>query len=149
MINVIKKTLTSPKLLAKYIISFTAVFHLIISNLQISSISSLTDQICGFAMFFFILLGFACLFNAIRMQDITLKSFLISVFFLLLTMGFGIWLLSIYFIAIDSQANLNVNNVIPGITVSFIVLALYFISLILLIISFIQEKKKKLNEVKE
>lgn len=146
------KIITSPKELSKYLICFTAVMHLIISHLQISSISALTDQICGFAMFFFILLGFACLFNALRSKVLTTKSFILSLVMLLATIGFGAWLLSIYFNAFSTQNNLKLSQdnligdlmkspILPGITVSCLVILLYVVGIILLIIGFIFEKK--------
>ena len=76
------KSLKSPKTLAMYIISFTAVLHLILSGVQIRAISALTDQICGIVMFMFVLIGFVCLFNAIRLKEITFRKILFCMLFL-------------------------------------------------------------------
>ncbi len=138
----LKKVLKTPRLMSKYIICFTAVMHLVISHIQIQSIALLNDQICGFTMFFFILFGFACLFNAIRMNQITLKKWIISLLMLCITMGFGIWLVIIYFSSLGTQVNLELNEILPGIVVSIIVLVLYLIGMIELIVGYFVERKQ-------
>lgn len=142
--NLVKRLvgfLKNPKSMFKLFVCFTAVLHLVLSHLQIASISVLTNQICGFVMFFFILLGFVCLFNAIRTKEITLKRFIITTLMTGLTLGFGIWLLSIYFSSINTQLNLDVAKVMSGIVLSIIVLALYFVGYVFYIIAYIFELK--------
>lgn len=136
----VSKVIKSPKLMSKYIIVFTAVLHLLISHLQIQSISLLNDQICGFVMFFFILFGFACLFNAIRMVKVTLKKLIFSLVMLLITLGFGGWLLYIYFSSLQSQMNLAISDILPGIIVSLLIIVLYLWGIIELIIAYFMER---------
>lgn len=148
MNNIIKKVvefIKNPKSMFKFFVCLSALLHLILSHLQISSISALTDQICGFSMFFFVLLGFVCLFNAIRTKTIKITNLILTTILIAITIGFGAWLLSIYFSAIKNQNNLNVNNIISGITLSFIVIGLYVIGYIEFIIGFIFEKQHKFD----
>ena len=136
-------SLKKPKTLAMYLISFSALVHLILSSIQIKAISSLTDQICGLVMFIFILFGFVCLFNAIRLKEITVKKLLFCLFFLLVVIGFGSWLLYIYFYSLANQPGVEVGNVVPGIILSIGAMTLYLIGLILTVVAYFVEKKEK------
>ena len=48
------------KRIAKYVICFAAILHLLLSNTQIQAINKLSNEICGIYMFMFVLIGFAC-----------------------------------------------------------------------------------------
>lgn len=135
------KSLKNPKKLALYLISLTAIIHLILSSVQIKAISALTDQICGLVMFMFILIGFVCLFNALRLKEVTIKKLLFCSFFIILDIAFGGWLLYIYFYSVNNQPGIELDKVIPGIILSICVIVFYFTGLILTTVSYFKERK--------
>ncbi len=135
------KSLKNPKKLALYLISLTAIIHLILSSIQIKAISALTDQICGLVMFMFILIGFVCLFNALRLKEVTIKKLLFCSFFIILDIAFGVWLLYIYFYSVNNQPGIELDKVIPGIVLSICVIVFYLTGLILTTVSYFKERK--------
>lgn len=136
------------KRIAKYIICFTAVLHLIFSNIQIQAINKLTNEICGIYMFLFVLLGFVCLFNAIRLKKIEGKKIVFSIIMLLAVIGVGGMLVSIYLDALLHQNNVMVTPVVMGLVLSIIVIALYLFGLVETIIAYASYKKTQ-NEVEK
>ncbi len=137
------------KRIAKYIISFTAVLHLILSNIQIQAINKLTNEICGIYMFMFVLIGFICLFNAIRLKTPTGKKIIFSIIMLVAVMGVGGMLLSIYVDALLHQNNVMVAPVIKGIILSILVIALYLFGLVETIIAYAFYRKNIKKEAKK
>ncbi|MCM1130877.1 MAG: hypothetical protein NC310_03945 [Roseburia sp.] len=123
--------------IAKYVICTSAVLHLLLSSIQIQAISLLTDQICGVVMFLFVLLGFVCLFNAIRMKQALGKKIIFSILMLLLVMASGVSLVITYFDAFAHQKDLIQAPIIQALILSFIVLTLYLIGLVETIIAYV------------
>lgn len=137
------------KAIAKYVISFAAILHLILSSIQIEAISRLINQLCGITMFMFILLGFVCLFNAIRLKEPKGKSIVFSIVMLCLVMAAGVYLITIYFNALATQKNVAVGPISNGIILSIVILALYLIGLVETIVACVYYHNKKRKEKQE
>lgn len=152
---VVDAFLHDQKKIAKYIICLSAILHLILSSYQIQAINKLSNELCGIAMFLFILFGFVCLFNAIRLKEPKGKNLIFSILMLVLTIGTGGYLLSIYFDSLAHQKNLVEDAAMAaavkqGVTLSIVVLALYLIGLVETIVACIyyhKTLKKKNKEI--
>jgi hypothetical protein len=137
------------KRISKYIICFTAILHLIFSNIQIQAINKLTNEICGIYMFMFVLLGFVCLFNAIRLKTPSGRKIIFSILMLLAVIGVGGLLISVYLDALMHQNNVMVTPVVMGLVFSIIIIALYLFGLVEIIIAFATYKKSQKEEEKK
>lgn len=137
------------KRIAKYIICFTAVFHLILSNIQIQAINKLTNEICGIYMFMFVLLGFVCLFNAIRLKTPSGRKIFFSILMLLAVISVGGLLVGVYLDALMHQNNVMVVPVVMGLVFSILIIALYLFGLVETIIAFAYYKKTQKHEEQE
>ncbi len=137
------------KKIAKYLICFSAVMHLLLSSVQIEAISKLTNQICGITMFLFVLFGFVCLFNAIRLKEPRGRKIVFSIIMLVLVIGTGVYLLTIYFDALMHQKDIMASPVISAVILSVVVLALYLFGLVETIVAYLcyHNKLKKEKEI--
>lgn len=137
----------NPAKTATRIVVFTAIIHLILSNIQIKTLTVLENEISGFVMFMFILIGLACLFNAIRFKDLTIRKIILTIVMLLAVIGVGSYLVYIYVYAIGHQNLLKSSEVMPGIILSSVMLGLYLFGLVETIIAVVVAAKNgKINE---
>lgn len=138
------------KRIAKYVICFAAILHLLLSNTQIQAINKLSNEICGIYMFMFVLIGFACLFNAIRLKEPSRKKIVFPMIMLILVMVFGGLLVYVYIDALMHQRNLLKSFVINGMILSIVIIALYLFGLVETIIAHVSylksQKKEKLSK---
>lgn len=135
--SLVEAFLHDQKKIAKYLICFSAVVHLLLSSIQIEAINKLTNQICGITMFLFVLLGFVCLFNAIRLKEPKGRKIIFSIIMLVLVIGTGVYLLTIYFDALMHQKDIMAGPVISGVILSIVVIALYLFGLVETIVAYI------------
>ena len=74
-----------------------------------------------------------------------LKKLRVQVIFvvavLAVVIGFGVWLLAIYFNAYTNQANANKGQIMKGVIVSILMLACYFVGVVGAIWAYIKRKK--------
>ncbi len=131
----------NPSVFAKYFISAVALMHLVLSSIQITTITVLENEICGVAMFLFILFGLVCLFNAIRLKQFTIKKMIFPIVMLLVCIGTGLWLVSIYFERLNNQQVLDHSVVVKGIVFSFIIVGCYLLGLVQTIRAYFIAKK--------
>ena len=68
-----------------------------------------------------------------------LACYLVAV--LAVVIGFGFWLLAIYFNAYTNQANANKGQIMKGVIVSILMLACYFVGVVGAIWAYIKRKK--------
>lgn len=130
------------------IITFaTAILHLALTQTQVSALLLLTNEICGIYMFAFVLLGLVCLFNTMRTKSTNSQPFYTSIVLFVATITFGVLLTKIYFDAIATQPNLNIEIVYQAIYLSFAVMFCYFASGVLFVVAkvfdLIDKKDKK------
>ena len=149
--NLLKKLVldvkNNPAKTATRVIVFAAIIHLILSNIQIKTLTVLENEISGFVMFMFVLVGLACLFNAVRFKDLTIRKIILTIVMLLAVIGIGSYLVYIYVYSIGHQNLLKASEVMPGIILSSVMLALYLFGLIETIIAVvIAAKNGKINE---
>lgn len=135
-------------IVAKYFICISAVLNLVLSSIQIQAISKLSNQICGIVMFMFVLIGFVCLFNAIRLKEPKGGKVLFSILMLGLVIATGGYLMSIYFDALMHQKDIIASPVISAIILSIIVIAFYLFGLVETIIAYVCYRKKLKNKNK-
>ncbi len=151
ILNFLKKLVldvkNNPAKTATRVVVFTAIIHLILSNIQIKTLTVLENEISGFVMFMFVLVGLACLFNAVRFKDLTIRKIILTIVMLLAVIGIGSYLVYIYVYSIGHQNLLKASEVMPGIILSSVMLALYLFGLIETIIAVvIAAKNGKINE---
>lgn len=126
----------------KYIIGAVGIAHLALTPLHINGLIITDEQICGFYMFMFVLVGLACVFNATRIEsDLKWKDMILSTICLVVTMVFGI-LLSITYMngIIDGKVDRDVTNIIIAFAFSCVVLAADMAGLVLLWVSKLVKK---------
>ena len=126
----IKSLFHNPIKLSNLFVAIAGILHLIISTIQINTINTLSNQECGVVLFMFILVGLAAVFNATRFKEAKGGRVIFVLAVLSIVIGFGIWLLAIYFNAYFNQANANQAQIIKGVILSIIMVAFYVIGMV-------------------
>lgn len=127
----------------KIIIVAVALIHLAVTPIHNSGLSDLASQICGFAMFMFILLGLVCLFNATRLVDLNTKSFLICLVCISVTCCFGGWLTWEYIVGLGTDMDISLINIQKALLLSVSALFAYILGIVTLVWAYILEQKEK------
>lgn len=128
---------------ARALIALAAISHLVFTYIQTRALLLLEDEICGFIMFAFVLLGLVSLFEASQIKPEKRVPMLLTAFFSLATTGMSLLLTSIYRRAIGTQRQLNVAVVNRAVVFSHVLAAVFAAAAVLLIIAFIRKGKKK------
>ena len=146
--NLKNKTVLS---FAKYVIVLTALLHLVLSSIHIEALFQLETQLCGLWMFFFILLGLGCLFNAIRNTKGKISTTIFSILMLLLTCAAGVVLMTYYFKGMAEQPNIQTGSIIKAIVLSIVMIVFYAVGGVLTVIGMIKNipHNKKIIEQNE
>lgn len=121
-------------IIAKGIVVFVAVVHLIFTNIHVNALLLLEHELCGFVMFLFVLSGLLALFETTRIRDNQVKEKIITVCICFLTSGLGMYLIMIYRNAIASQASLDAATVNKAVIFSTAIAVAYVVAAILIII---------------
>lgn len=124
---------SNPLSSAKIFIPLTALLTLILSDTQIKTIVVLNNELCSFVLFMFVLLGLACIFNALRVKPGFSKYGLFSIFLLLATIALGIILLVVYYDALKNQPAMDegmIKAVNKGISHIYLFLSIYLLGTI-------------------
>ena len=137
----IKSLFKKPIKLSNFFVVIAGIVHLIISTIQINTINTLSNQECGVVLFMFILVGLAAVFNATRFKEAKGPRVIFVVAVLAVVIGFGVWLLAIYFNAYTNQANANKGQIMKGVIVSILMLACYFVGVVGALWAYIKRKK--------
>lgn len=92
--------------IARFAVMIAAISHLVLTPIHVSALLKLENQICGFVMFMFVLMGLAGLFEASRLKRPTASSLALAFVILLVVVGLGLYLASIYQHALANQRSL-------------------------------------------
>lgn len=129
--------------IAKLLIAVAAVVHLIFTYVHNSALLLLEDQICGFIMFLFVLLGLVTLFECTQIHAEKPSAKFLTILLCAATVGMGAYLVSIYQTAIQTQSSLEPAKVITAVQFSLGLMAAFALSGILLIVDILIKSKKR------
>lgn len=127
--------------IAKAMIMVTALVHLIFSNVHVKAMLLLENEVCGFAMFLFVLFGLTALFEATRVKEGS-KEKLIMVFLALLSSVCGAYLIATYRYAINHQHSIDVAVISKSLTFSMIVIGAYVVASVLTALSVLNRPRQ-------
>ena len=115
---------------AKLLIAVAAIAHLIFTYVHTSALLLLENQICGFIMFLFVLLGLVTLFESTQVHVSRSFAGYATIALCAATVGMGADLVSIYQTAIRTQNSL----VYKAVWFSLALMAMFALSGVLLLI---------------
>lgn len=126
---------------AKYLISLTALLHLILSSIHIKALYQLETELCGLWMFLFILTGLICLFNAIRNKKGLVSTTIFSVVMIGVTCACGIVLLNYYLTGIREQSKIEAGVVQSGVVLAIAMMVCYITGAVLTVMGMFKNYK--------
>lgn len=127
-------------MIAKALVMMVSTGHLIFSGVHVSALLLLEDEICGFAMFLFVLLGLVTMFETTRIKADRIKERMLAAGFALATSGTGYYLITIYRHAIVNQKSLEAANVLKAIYFSTAIIIVYMAASALLITDSVKQQ---------
>lgn len=104
--------------IGKLLVAAAAVVHLIFTYIHTNALLLLENQICGFVMFLFVLMGLVALFEATQIRPERVREEVLAALLCGATIGMGVQLVGIYQEAIRIQSRLDVAVVQSAITFS-------------------------------
>ena len=119
---------------AKLLIAVAAIAHLIFTYVHTSALLLLENQICGFIMFLFVLLGLVTLFESTQVHVSRSFAGYATIALCAATGGMGADLVSIYQTAIRTQNSLEPAMVYKAVWFSLALMAMFALSGVLLLI---------------
>ena len=119
---------------AKLLIAVAAIAHLIFTYVHTSALLLLENQICGFIMFLFVLLGLVPLFESTQVHVSRSFAGYATIALCAATVGMGADLVSIYQTAIRTQNSLEPAMVYKAVWFSLALMAMFALSGVLLLI---------------
>lgn len=121
-----KKTATA-------LIAVAAMVHLVFNYIHTNALLLLENEICGFLMFMFVLMGLVALFQATRLKDGEALGKYVGAAVCLATDFFGWKLVEIYRYAIQNQRALDVATVQKALWLSIGLMAAFAVAAVMLI----------------
>ena len=103
-----RKETSKIQITAKLLVAAAAIVHLIFTYVHTNALLLLEDQICGFIMFLFVLLGLVTLFEATQIHGERIREEVLTALLCVGTIALGMQLVGIYQQAIQIQSNLDV-----------------------------------------
>ena len=128
---------------ARALIGLAAIAHLIFTYIQTRALLLLENEICGFIMFAFVLMGLVTLFEATQIRADKRAPMLLTACFAFATTAVSFLLTNIYAEAIRTQRQLDIAVVNRAQTLSHVLATAFAIAGILLVIDFVRGNKKK------
>ena len=119
--------------IAKAIIIVFAMGHLIFTNVHVSALLLLENEICGFVMFLFVLAGLVALFETTRIRPKEKRERIFTIVISFAAAALGSYLVSIYQYAISFQRALDVAIVTKAMMFSIVIIAAYIIAGIMIL----------------
>lgn len=119
--------------ISQLLIAVAAIVHLIFNYIHTNALLLLEDEICGFLMFMFILIGLVTLFEVTQIKN-KFQIEYITAAFCLITDYFGYKLVSIYQYAIQNQRALDPAPVQTASVFSMAIMAVFAVAGVLLVI---------------
>lgn len=132
----------SLKKLAKALIAVAAIVHLIFNYVHTNALLLLEDEICGFLMFMFVLMGLVALFQATRVRDGEPLGKWVGAAVCLITDFFGWKLAEIYRYALANQRGLDAGPVKAALWLSIGIMAAFAVAAVLLIVDAVRERAR-------
>lgn len=124
---------------ATALIAVAAILHLIFNYVHTNALLLLADEICGFLMFMFVLMGLVALFQATRLKDGEPLGKYVGAAVCLITDFFGYKLVAIYRYAIQNQPALDVSTVQKALWFSIALMTAFAVAAVMLIIDGVRE----------
>lgn len=131
---------------ARAIIGAAAIIHLILCNIHTSALLLLVNEICGFIMFGFVLLGLITLFESTQMKPGKPVPMLLTILFCFCTTCVGAMLNRIYNDAILHQPQLNTAVVGQAVTFTWALMIAFAIAGVMLALDLILRRKETSRE---
>lgn len=125
--------------IATALIAVAATVHLIFSYIHTNALLLLENEICGFLMFMFVLMGLVTLFQATRLKDGEALGKYVGAAVCLVTDFFGWKLVEIYRYAIQNQRALDVATVQKALWLSVVLMAVFAVAAVILIIDGVRD----------
>lgn len=107
------------EILGRLLVAAAAIVHLIFTYIHNNALVLLENQICGFVMFMFVLLGLVGLFEVTQIKTQRRTAKFVSAAVCGITIILGFILVGIYEQGIATQANINVELVNKAIYFSY------------------------------
>lgn len=126
--------------IAKAMIMVISMGHLIFSGVHVNALLLLENEICGFAMFLFVLLGLVTMFETTRIKAGQKKERVLTAIFALAASGIGYYLTTIYRYAVANQKSLEAANVLKAINFSTVIIIAYAAASVLLIADTVKQR---------
>lgn len=101
-----RKETSKIQITAKLLVAAAAIVHLIFTYVHTNALLLLEDQICGFIMFLFVLLGLVTLFEATQIHGERIREEVLTALLCMGTIALGMQLVGIYQQAIQIQSSL-------------------------------------------
>lgn len=120
--------------IARVLIAGAALAHLIFTNIHTRALLLLENEICGFYMFIFVLMGLVLLFECTQIRPGHDFQKLVTVVFVLVTAVPAGLLIRIYLAACRTQRQLDTAVVMRAVYMSVILLAAFLIAAVLLVV---------------
>lgn len=131
---------------AKLMIAAAAIVHLIFTNIHTKALLLLENEICGFYMFIYVLMGLVLLFECTQIKPgHDLEKVLIAVFTGITTVPATL-LIHIYLSACRTQRELDTAVVMKAVYMSAILLAVFAVAALLLLIDIAMDKRGRKYE---
>ena len=119
--------------IAAALIAVCAIVHLIFHSVHTRALLLLEDEICGFLMFMFVLMGLVTLFETTRVKDGDRVGKCVTAAFCAITDFFGYKLLEIYRYALGNQRGLDAGPVRAALWLSVGVMAAFALAAVVLL----------------
>lgn len=119
---------------ATALVAVAAIIHLIFNYVHTNALLLLADEICGFLMFMFVLMGLVALFQATRLKDGEPLGKYVGAAVCLITDFFGYKLVEIYRYAIQNQPALDVVTVQKALWFSIGLMTAFAVAAVILIV---------------
>lgn len=132
--------------LARVLIASAAIAHLILNNVHTRALLLLENEICGFYMFIFVLMGLVLLFECTQIKPGYSLQKVLTVVFSLVTAVPAILLIRIYLDACQTQRQLDTAVVMRAVYLSVILLCVFFAAAILLAADVVLSKRSDQRE---
>lgn len=125
----------------KLLVMGAAIVHLIFVYIHNNALLLLEDQICGFVMFLFVLLGLTALFEVTQIKTELRKEKILSALLCLATIVMGAVLVGIYREGIAVQATIDVAVVNKAILFSYVLMSVFAVGGVMLLIDGFRTEK--------
>jgi uncharacterized membrane protein len=131
------------RIVAKYLVIGCALTNLVLSPTYVNGLLKLENEICGFVMFLFILLGLVALFQASRYKGGREISLALNLLALVLVIALGLYLCTIFADALANQKTLKKpEDVQKALSLGYMMCSIYGIAFVLFVLQAFFEKRE-------